>query len=281
MTDNEVKWFLLGKLLRRNLMAEAKKEPVSYLYKNGHILPPLPDWDKSEYPYATIHSTTSYPEETDHVTFAYLTLTSVPCSEIVGVLYAKSEGKSIHYWIHTADGVTDKDWVRQEWRDKSFTEGDAVETGGQAAYSITWSNYDVENKSTGNVVYPAYDPIPLYEGDHWETLFDGDARTYYEIYNGFSTNVSIAIFDACPVENGDYVRVTFEDAVLIEPAYREDNVASFYFGNRWLRSSRYPDDGGAFVVALEPPLLSSGCGLKMNTREAGTYHLKVERLVRV
>ena len=52
MTDNEVKWLIVGKFLRRNLMA-VKGEPVAYSY-NGVVLPKLPEWDKETYPYAVI-----------------------------------------------------------------------------------------------------------------------------------------------------------------------------------------------------------------------------------
>lgn len=51
MTDNEVKWMIVGKLLGRGLIAQ--KEPVAYLY-NGLRFPALPERDETAYPYAYI-----------------------------------------------------------------------------------------------------------------------------------------------------------------------------------------------------------------------------------
>ena len=57
MTETEMKWFLLGKLLRRNLMAGVK-EATMYSY-NGVVLPKLPEWDKTKYPYAVMFFTSN------------------------------------------------------------------------------------------------------------------------------------------------------------------------------------------------------------------------------
>ena len=62
MTENELKWFRLGKLLRRNLLAGVKENPmltINILGKmmsyGSYVCGPFPKYDKEKYPYAYIH----------------------------------------------------------------------------------------------------------------------------------------------------------------------------------------------------------------------------------
>lgn len=164
--DSFVKGYHVGAALRRKRRLP-EKEPVAYLY-NGVRMPPLPKWDKTAYPYATIHSLRYWVPDTPQygmVIGATLTITTVPVRAIGDALWATVDGDAIIYRINTVGGVTDDDWVRREDEDFSFV-GNSENYDGEVnggGSNLTWSNYDVLDYVTGEVELAASEPIPVYE----------------------------------------------------------------------------------------------------------------------
>lgn len=125
-----------------------QKEPVAYLY-NGVKLPPLPEWDKTKYPYAYIalHTGRQYARlvcmSVEPVT------TSSGSSEYTG---ANPRGEDIEYLVAEVR-VTDASW----WELTRLTG-----TPNCDLERLLWTNYDVL-RTDGTVYLFASDPIPVYE----------------------------------------------------------------------------------------------------------------------
>lgn len=130
------------------------REPVAYLY-NGVELPPLPDWDKTAYPYAII-------------TEAYLGrgYNLWVCSEVIvahenwmdtGNTMLRFNGVTTYYraWkIEDAEG-----W--EEYLSGDLTDANVAD-GSLTSYPVLWVNFDMHNQN--NALYlAASDPIPVYE----------------------------------------------------------------------------------------------------------------------
>lgn len=149
LTEEErLKWFLLGKLLRRNLMAGVK-EATMYSY-NGVVLPKLPEWDKTVYPYAVMYTT----QWTDNTVFLCccsdlsqngdtITLTTPS----VQLMHDPDNADSMGYWYW---GNVQNNW-NDVTADKTLTYG-----------YLLWTNKDILNED-GTVYLAASEPIPIYE----------------------------------------------------------------------------------------------------------------------
>ncbi len=160
MTDNEMKWFLLGKILRRNLMA-GQKEPIAYLY-NGYKYPAIPADIKATYPYLyiRIHG------RSECVLYAL----DAPCTcgyfegddgELFfgsGPYPAPTNYMELSVATDSSGNATSNVWERSE---PKFSE-----TGFMTITSNKprWSNHDIIDRRDGSVWFAASEPpVPVYE----------------------------------------------------------------------------------------------------------------------
>jgi hypothetical protein len=125
----------------------AKKEPTAYSY-NGVVLPKLPEWDKTEYPYAFIADNKS-----GAVYTLYVSTELWVDRGYSGIWHGGSStaGNAIAFHIND-DG---SGW--QDGKDISSTQS----SGGLGSPPI-WTNVDMYYKD-GTLSLEASDPIPVYE----------------------------------------------------------------------------------------------------------------------
>ena len=131
------------------------KTPIAYSY-NGTVLPKLPEWDKTVYPYAVIDpwsdGTRIYMFTADYETIAFS----------VGPYVEMSIEAPVLRCIYDAETDT---WGESE----SVENGVLVGVAGLPTCAV-WSNFDVAVTESGTDEYPvgmvvlaASDPIPVYE----------------------------------------------------------------------------------------------------------------------
>lgn len=144
MNSAQLSAFLLGQQLRRNLMAV--REPTMYSY-NGVVLPKLPEWDKSKYPYAVIwrSGTTNNPY-----------YCAVPFEDYS---FQKSGGGVWIVWHVPSDSQVP--WYKATLESKAF-EYYYDEYGYAVVSAIVWANFDVLN-ADGTLFLAKSDPVPIYE----------------------------------------------------------------------------------------------------------------------
>lgn len=142
MTDNEVKWMIVGKLLRRNLMA-VKGEPVAYSY-NGVVLPKLPSEILSQ-PNIFIGNV-----DAAAVAFGFSGTPETWVSSYVHFVGTKEAGNKVRAQL-SSDGTG---WeVVENVTDVTFS---------YPKSSVHWANYDILN-TDGTVYLAGSEPVPVYE----------------------------------------------------------------------------------------------------------------------
>lgn len=168
MTDNEVKWFLVGNLLRRNLMAGVKKAE-KYLYGHvagegetpthtingvgyvGLVLPALPEWDDETYPCAYIA-----PDSEGRTCF---TATKTPLYYMPGGIVSLPVA-----YVRLEYTLMDTAWVLTN---------DGSEKSNSGIRPLIWTNTDVPYLTNHeNVFFAKSDPIPIY-GEPVAYLYNG------------------------------------------------------------------------------------------------------------
>lgn len=148
MTDNEVKWLIVGKLLRRNLMAGVK-EATMYSY-NGVVLPKLPE--KSGCEYCVIFA--DYDPSADTVSWdAFLMSSPFYVTDSGKVLF--TPGK----WNWFSKTEKDVDWVSTV-EDYDSEKSDEF---WESCY-LLWANHDILNEN-GMVFQKGSQPVPVYGGE--------------------------------------------------------------------------------------------------------------------
>ena len=171
---------------RRNLgITNTGATPIAYLY-NGLELPPLPDWDKTAYPYAIITE--------EYLGRGYVLWV---CSEVI---------VAHENWMDTGNtmlrfnGVTTyyRSWKIEDtegWEeDLSGDLTDANDADGNLINSpVLWVNFDMRNQE--NALYlAASDPVPVYPGGgggaDWSPVVI-DLDTYGG--GGFETSITAVV----------------------------------------------------------------------------------------
>lgn len=137
----------------------------SVTYYDGMILPELPEWDKTEYPYAVIN-----------YSYKNGVLNKVFCRILASNAYYTPSSVGGVWFGGDADGSRDDDKVASKyyqltgdvWGEPSETEDGVVKIyppEGQTVYSLTyytlWANFKV--KYDGVVYKQAFEPIPVGE----------------------------------------------------------------------------------------------------------------------
>jgi hypothetical protein len=123
---------------------------VGYSY-NGTVLPPLPEWDKTVYPYAVILHTGMVTH------YWYLIL-------LPEVTYKFTESINPKWCLYVPEGQmgfkvksdSQKNVLSDKW------ESGTMWFGYKALENVTWANFDLLNED-GTLYLAASDPIPVYE----------------------------------------------------------------------------------------------------------------------
>lgn len=160
---------LVIELAIASLPVRKNKVPIAYSY-NGVILPKLPEWDRSVYPYyivlPSISGSTFDPQTK---TFLYLSTSKfsrkvfVRESSFFGEyndywFYAETDGDAVYY---TYQPSIETGWTRNEYRDTEFLAGETAFNYSNA--DVCLANFDVKNYDDGTVYLPAAEPVPVYE----------------------------------------------------------------------------------------------------------------------
>lgn len=149
----------LGWLVGRQIAGQRRtqKDAVAYLY-NGVQLPPLPEWDKTAYPYAFIRAVADYGL---YELYVFKTEPSWFKPNLAVTFYGVADGntylKASHYVGHSEYW----DYSAPILGQSALTE---KTSGGyiQKSEEVVWSNFKVLNKD-GSPWLEASDPIPVYE----------------------------------------------------------------------------------------------------------------------
>lgn len=263
--------FVLG-LLAPGEWGGVQKEATMYRY-NGVVLPKLPEWDKTAYPYAFIL------KSTDGASYIFVGRSSRP-----GVnRYSEEVG---YYWYGGASGDNNRFVLSTDglmWETATTTVFTGIPAWSCFDFPYTLDSSYIPDELEGTVYLAASEPIPVYEcgvQEQWETLFEGEATNdpYYNTSgdrNGYllwlwdyqlETGVNV-------LSVGDIVRVTLDGVVYQYTA--EDDDGMVIGGNHWLTikssSSLYQDDGTDFCF------VEMDGGLRGYTRTRGTHTVKFER----
>ena len=145
MPNRDKRSFCLGMALRlmqnRLPLSSSQKEPVAYLY-NGVRLPPLPEWDKTTYPYAVIDSSGDL----------CVSKNSPRVENVMGTMKVCASGKTDDAVLIYKKDVATGNW--EYFSSKMYKYIPLDET--------VWTNTDIlYNDET--VFMEASEPIPVYE----------------------------------------------------------------------------------------------------------------------
>jgi hypothetical protein len=128
------------------------KEPVAYLY-NGVRSPKLPEWDREQYPYATIVTTSTFNWGWDvwliasQNPFCVRDINSRPC------LVHSANENCIEYMIDKGDS---------DWGEANHTEPKVDSGWPYSGLDSIWTDYDVLY-ANGSLYLAASEPVPVYE----------------------------------------------------------------------------------------------------------------------
>jgi hypothetical protein len=223
-----------------NVTYENTAEPIAYSY-NGTVLPPLPEWDKTAYPYAVLDGNLDF--------YA----SSAPMTSNVG-------------FFETVTYVAPYLYADFSTADMAFKDLESRQTDGTSRDGVCWSNHTVLDNN-GNVRCEASDPIPVILP---LTLFDGEVTTEGSII----ASATIDIVSGYKV--GDKLRITFNGVTADYIARKEDTDRWQFVGNGVLDGSDDGvDDGGDFLLTY-PHISFDKFKSYFYTRTAGTYNLKIE-----
>jgi hypothetical protein len=223
-----------------NLMkpVPVQDEPTMYSY-NGTVLPKLPEWDKTAYPYAVLDGNLDF--------YA----SSAPVTANIGL-------------ADTVTYVAPYLYADFSTADMAFEDLEKRQSDGSSLAGVLWSNHTVLNNN-GNVRCEATDPIPVILP---LTLFDGEVTTK-------GSNLASATIDIVSgYKVGDKLRITFNGVTADYIVRKEDTTYKWQFaGNVGLYIG--VDDGGDFLLRY-PRIGTKKLQSYFNTRTAGTYNLKIE-----
>lgn len=142
--------FLFGLLCPGDWRASESGEPVAYLY-NGVQLPPLPEWDKTAYPYAAIFKNIIGTavlyifEQKPYVTIK---------TSVTAALSITSGSKYVYKGANSISNPTNG------WN--ANTEYTATDDQTMNIQSVIWTDFDLLNED-GTVSLSASEPVPVYE----------------------------------------------------------------------------------------------------------------------
>lgn len=150
---------MLGWLIGRQIAGQRTKQKTitGYSY-NGTVLPALPEWDSSAYPYAVI-DLNFYDGEPTAWNLARIYFSPVPLvrKENVDLLVSTNGNAEVMIYKWTQEtGTWENDGTQQI--------GKTVDMGaiGGGVTGFIWTNTDLYNED-GTLYLPASDPIPVYE----------------------------------------------------------------------------------------------------------------------
>lgn len=170
-------------------------EPTATMYSyNGTVLPALPEWDKTAYPYAVIYY---YPGIYGFGDYYNLIISSMPASSTDMENTAFDNDGT---WIVYKTTSKDKPWELSEQSSVPYK-------------NLKWANYDVY-KGDGSLVLNASEPAPYYD---METLFDGEV-TFTKRVSGEFSSVHYQ-FVGLNLNATDYKTITLENTVFVDTRF--------------------------------------------------------------
>lgn len=142
--------WLVGKQITGQRKAQ-EKEPIAYLY-NGVPLPPLPEWDRTKYPYVLLDNYKWLNEIMIALLVCYSEKAETGYNDDGDIAdWVEIKGTRIEFRVNYPINTIPTDW------------GEPTEyTGGPANRSGIWSNTDIY-LDDGTLYLAASEPIPVYE----------------------------------------------------------------------------------------------------------------------
>lgn len=152
------KWMVVGSALRRLILGRGKAAQM-YSY-NGVVLPKLPEWDKTAYPYAVIYQEIgSYLGELRETNALYCFAEPLQWNYLLGYVTDNPGIRLRSQYIPTSGDTTWGEFTEEEYGEISGL-GQAWASG---SLVWAWSNHDITNYSDGTVYIAGVEPIPIYE----------------------------------------------------------------------------------------------------------------------
>ena len=231
--------------------ALSASEPIPFelfVYSyNGTVLPALPEWDKTAYPYAQIRGRKLY-------------LSSSLITYDTGTWkYTYSSPYLLANFTYSADAIC--------WGE--LTENETQPTGYD---SSLWSNRNIFDEN-GNVYIEASAPVPI---SLPLTIFDGEVTLKQADYMDNASGTIFGVLYGYKV--GDTLRITLNGNSAI---YRATKVSTFngvIVGNNGLNGNDTEgvDDGGDILLTYPQQHGSSGWSSYIYIRTPGTHYVKIE-----
>lgn len=151
MTENEFKLYLALGLCAPGVWG-GQKEATMYSY-NGVVLPKLPEWDKTAYPYAILYHPgfLSIYDETKNVLMV---------SDSTFIFNGSQYRPNGDYKTGKSEIEID---AESTWSDFTYHEYNDADGGFyKSVAKVYWSNHDILNDD-GTIHLSASDPVPVYE----------------------------------------------------------------------------------------------------------------------
>lgn len=128
----------------------AKKEATMYSY-NGVVLPKLPEWDKTAYPYAYLNHGQMF-NGTKYIMFRVISKPFVVATNSSGTKIWSAEDAQ---WVSFSCDSGETAW-------SAGSEASGTPNGNENNSPVFWCNDDMKY-ADGTVYLPSSDPVPVYE----------------------------------------------------------------------------------------------------------------------
>lgn len=234
-----------------NLMkpVPVQDEPTLYSY-NGTVLPPLPEWDKTAYPYAAIEYDTLY-------------VLANEVTQTNGFLGGRRTFKApfMKSSLIVSDTIS--------WGEFEVGESDKTEQ-----YHFVWANHNVLDNE-GATYFEESTPIPV---SLPLTIFEGEVTLKQADY---SDNASGSIGLLYGYKLGDTLRITLNGNSAIYHATKVSTFNKVIVGNNGLNGNDTEgvDDGGDILLAAlwyRGLTGLNGWASYIYIRTPGTHYVKIE-----
>lgn len=255
-----------GKLVKHDVHVVSKEsvEPIAYSY-NGTVLPPLPNWDKTAYPYVYMQTTGS--TETPYMLFVYSRPFDTYKTSNERIYVSGTFSVARIWYNYNGDG----EWGGYK---EHIDHNDSSLFSSMNLASLVWSNTDVPAKD-GTIYLSASEPIPVelvgysYNGTVRPALPNWDKETYpYAHIRGrelFFSSTPIT-YDTgtwkytCStpylLANFTYSTDATDDISWSEPKETETQSTNGYNPVQWSNHNILDENGNVYIEASAPVPIS-------------------------
>ena len=246
--DNGKKFYFDGENKAWFEVTNTTKEEVTLCLYNGVELPPLPEYDKTVYPYAALCTVNS----------------SISMLFLSGGLPYVKEG-SLYFPAPVV--VCENRSKPYFWDSFDELEGDYK---GFSPVSLIWCNFDYYNDD-GSLLLAGSEATPTNVPYVIETLFDGEVTTVANDDGTSYLSEVICSLDSFFSSLCAY-RVTLNGETIVS-----DRLTNNLIGNGFLySSSSYEDNGLSWCILSQYKFSQKVYNVTLYTREPGTYQVKFE-----